>query len=355
MATDTGPRVLIVGAGHGCRVHLPALRSAGFEVVGLVGSDLGRTLSAAAAHEIPGAFTDLDAAIAETAADAVAIASPPLTHSSLVLTALARGCHILCEKPFAKDAAEAELLALAAERAGVVHIMGNQMRTLPERILVRQAIAHGLIGDPRLVSIVQYVGLVADPKATRPVWWFDESAGGGWLGASGSHMIDMIRSWLGDFTSVSAALPMVSDRRNVAEDSFSIRFHMANGAEGIVQQTGGAWGAPVAMIRVAGTHGTLWLEGGRAWLADREGTRALPIPEELALIPMEPSSDPKKPYLHVELPPSLRLMENWRAAIEGRPVTAPLATFIDGLAVMQVIDAVRASAAAEGTVTPVAN
>ncbi|MFT3966949.1 MAG: Gfo/Idh/MocA family oxidoreductase [Sphingobium sp.] len=351
----SGPRVLIVGAGHGCRVHLPALRGAGFDVVGLVGSDPGRIRAAADAHEVAGAYTDLDTAIAETGATAVTIASPPLTHAPLSFTALARGCHVLCEKPFAKDAAEAEGMLAAAEQAGIVHVMGNQMRTLPERIVICRAIADGLIGEPRLVSIVQYVGLVADPEARRPVWWFDREAGGGWLGASGSHMIDMIRSWLGDFATVSAALPIVSDRANVAEDSFSVRFRTISGVEGVVQQTGGAWGAPVAMVRVAGTSGTVWLDGGRAWLADREGTRELAVPADLALVPMAPSSDPAKPYLHVELPPSLRLMESWRAAIEGRPVPAPLANFADGLAAMRVIDAIRASAAAGGASIPVSS
>ncbi len=351
--TPDGPRAIIVGAGHGCRVHLPALREAGFDVVGLVGSDPGRTSTAAAAHDIPHAFTDLDRAIAATGATAVTIASPPHTHGPMVLTAIARECHILCEKPFAKDSAEAELLLMAAERAGIVHILGHQMRSLPERILIRRAIADGLIGEPRLLSIVQYVNLVADPAAKRPVWWFDEAAGGGWLGASGSHIIDMVRSWLGDFASVSASLPIVSERENVAEDSFSVRFAMANGLEGIVQQTGGAWGPHTALFRIAGSRGTIWIEHGKAWLADRDGTRELPIPPDLALPPMEPSSDPRKPYLHIELPPTLRMIENWRAAIEGRTTTMPLATFADGLATMKVMDAIRASAASSGTLMSV--
>lgn len=346
-----GPRVLIVGAGHGCRVHLPALRMAGFDVVGLVGTNEIRARAAAEAHAILDAFTDLDAAIAATGATAVTIASPPLTHAPLVLAAAARGCHILCEKPFARDASEAQMLRLAAERAGIVAILGNQMRTLPERILIRRAIAEGLIGEPRLLSIIQYVNLVADPDAKRPHWWFDAGQGGGWLGASGSHMIDMIRFWLGDFASVSAALPILSDRTNVAEDSFSLRFAMANGVEGALQQTGGAWGPNVALFRVGGSHGTIWMEQGRAYLADRRGTRELAIPDDMALMPMAPSTDPKKPYLHVELPPSLRMVESWRAMIEGRPTATPLASFADGHAAMRVIDAIRSSAAQGGTVT----
>jgi predicted dehydrogenase len=318
-------------------------------VVGLVGSDPARVRRRADAAGISQAFTDLDDAIARTGAIAVTVATPPHTHAPLVLAALARGCHVLCEKPFASNAAEARLLLEAAERAGVVHLLGNQFRLRPERVMIARAIADGAIGTPRLLTIAQYAGLVASPEARMPKWWFDKEAGGGWLGASGSHVIDQTRSWLGEFTSVSATLPTVSNRSDVAEDSFVIRFELTSGAQGILQQTGGAWGAHAAMTRVAGTAGTLWVESGQVWIADRDGTRHLPAPPDLLLPELPPSDDPMQQFLQLELPPARRLCEIWRARIEGRRLDAPeLATFADGVACMEVIDAIRASAAANG-------
>lgn len=345
---------LVAGTGHGLRVLVPALNASGFRVVGLVGADPERTQRRAEDNAIAHAFTDLDKAIAATGARAVAIATPPHTHGALVHTAVARGCHVLCEKPFARDAEEARGMLAAAERAGVVHLVGNQFRMMPERVTMARAIADGLIGEPRLLTITQYVGLVADPDAKRPAWWFDEAAGGGWLGASGSHMIDMVRSWLGEFAALTAALAVVSDRRGVAEDTYLLRFTMANGAEGVLMQTGGAWGEAAAMNRVAGTHGTLAMDRGKVWLSDRNGTRQLDTPPELALPEIAPSEDPAQPYLHIELPPALRLCAAWRSAIAGRgfgPV--PVATFADGVACMEVIDAIRASAAAGGSLVSV--
>lgn len=345
----SGPRVLVVGTGHGCRVHLPALRDAGFDVVGLVGQNRDRTQKRAALNGVPNAFVEVDEAIVKTGAVAVTVASPPHTHAPVVLAAIKRGCHVLCEKPFAENAAEARLMLAAAEKAGVVHMLGNQLRMRPERVVVARALGQGLIGEPRFLTLVQYVGLVADPEAKRPSWWFDAQAGGGWLGASGSHMIDMVRSWLGDFASLSASLSIVSERENVAEDSYAMRFELANGVEGVLQQTGGAWGPYADMVRIGGTRGTLWIEEGVAWLADRNGTRELPIPPELALDEMAPSDDPRKKFLHVELPPSRRLFALWRAAIEGKGAgDVPVATFADGVACMEVIDAIRASAAKDG-------
>ncbi len=354
-STDaSGPTVVVVGSGHGIRVHLPALRRNGFDVVALVGNDPERTRRRAERNAIPDAFTDLDEALAATGADAVTVASPSPTHRDMVMTALSKGCHVMCEKPFASNTRQAKEMLEAAERAGVVHMLGNQMRSLPNRIVAGRAIADGAIGEPRYLTFVQHIGLLADTEQQWPDWWFSKESGGGWLGASGSHMIDHVRSWLGDFASLSAALPVVADRdRNVAEDTYNIRFRMACGVEGTITQSAAAWGPQVHMNRVVGSHGTLWLENERAWIADRNGTRELPVPAELELAKMEPSDDPRKQYLHVELPPSLKLFETFRSAIEGGTGTEPFADFRDGHAAMQVIDAARASAAGGGSLTPV--
>lgn len=351
--SDTSaPPALVVGTGFGCRIHIPALRAAGFEVAGLVGTDPERTARRAEANGVPQAFTDLETAIGATGAVAVTIATPPNSHGPLTLTAVARGCHVICEKPFARDLAEARAMLAAAERAGVTHLVGNEFRWLPERAIVARAIAEGLIGEPRFMTLSQYMPMIADPEAKMPRWWFDAEAGGGWLGAQGSHIVDQVRTWLGEFDSLSAALSIVSARKGVAEDSYVLRFRLASGAEGVVQQTAAAWGPSATMVRVAGTEGTLWLEGADVWLADRQGKRQLPVPADLQLPPPPPaeSDDPRKRFSHYELGPYIRLCETLRAALDGRtPSSAvPPPTFADGVAAMEVLDAIRASAANGG-------
>src|SRR5262249_40426500 len=152
------------------------------------------------------------------------------------------GRHVLCEKPFALDGTEARAMRDAAERAGVTHLVGHEFRWAPDRATVARAIGDGRIGTPRLVTLSQFVPLVADPAAAMPSWWFDRARGGGWLGASGSHVIDQVRTWLGEFEHVSATLPTVSARgADAAEDSFVVRFRLRNGAEGVLVQTASAW------------------------------------------------------------------------------------------------------------------
>jgi predicted dehydrogenase len=351
------PAVLVVGTGFGCRIQVPALRAAGFEVAGLVGADPARTAERAAANGVAQAFSDLDEAITRTKAQAVSVATPPHLHAPLALSALARGCHVLCEKPFARDAAEARTMLDAARRAGVVHLVGHEFRWTPERAALARVITEGLIGEPRLVTLTQHFQYVASPDVQLPPWWLDPQAGGGWLGAAGSHWVDWLRTWAGEFVSVSAALPHVSAPPGGAEDSFSLRFRLANGAEGVLQQTAGAWGPLASTVRVAGTEGTAWLEGDTVWIADRDGLRQSPIPPDLLLPPPPPpSTDPRQQgaewqmLSYVELAPYTRLCEAWRALIEGRePSSAvPLPTFADGLACMETLDAIRASAASGG-------
>ncbi len=343
------PPALVVGTGFGARIHVPALRAAGFDVVGLVGTHAERTAKRAQTNGVTQSFVDLDEAIRKTGAVAVTIASPPHTHAELTLLAIAHGCHVICEKPMANNIAEARTMLEAAERAGITHLMGHQFRWQPERAIIARAIRDGLIGAPRLLTLTSYLPLVASPDVKMPDWWFDEGAGGGWLGAHGSHLVDQVRSWLGEFANVSAALPIVSARNGGAEDSYVMRFRLCSGVEGVLQHTAGAWGPPADMVRVAGTAGTLWSERGVVHIADREGARELPIPADLVLPPA--LGDKNDPRAAVREPgPYIRLCEVLRAGVDGREITGAVAppTFRDGVACMEVLDAIRNSAASGG-------
>jgi predicted dehydrogenase len=154
---------------------------------------------------------------------------------------------------------------------------------------------------------------------------------------------------------VSAGLNVVSAREGGAEDSFTVRFRLASGVEGVLQQTAAAWGPLAGMTRVAGSQGTIWIDGDEPWLADADGTVRLEVPTDLVLpSPPVETDDPRHRFTHLELGPFMRLCEVLRAGVEGRPLpdAVPVPTFADGVAEMRVLDAIRASAASSGaTVT----
>jgi predicted dehydrogenase len=348
--------VVVIGTGFGCFTPLRALRNAGFEVRALVGRDAAKTERRARACGVERALTSVDAALALPGVDAVMIATPPHTHAPLALAAIGAGRHVLCEKPFARDAAEGRAVLAAAESAGVVHVLGTEYRFDAGQALLARIVRSGAIGAPRLVAILMQVPMLADAGAAVPEWWADAAQGGGWLGAHGSQVIDQVRVALGELESVCATLVRVAERDMSAEDGFVIQLRMRCGATGVLQSTSGDWGAPLVATRITGTRGSAWIDGvgSRVWLADRDGTRRVPAPDELR----GGAPDPPPPALletayermiahGLDVAPYTRLAGAFRDAILGRVHDGPErpATFRDGVAMMEVLDAVRRSAA----------
>ena len=346
-------RVAVVGTGFGCLTHVRALRAAGFEVGALVGRDPAKTAARAERFEIPRALTSLSDAFASDAVDAVTIATPPNSHAPLVLDAVRAGKHVLCEKPFARDAPEARDLLAAAEAAGVVHMLGTEFRFAPGQALLTRLVRGGAIGDPRLATFLLHIPLLADPDAEVPQWWSDSAQGGGWLGAHASHVIDQIHTTLGEFASLSASLPNVGGHAWTAEDAYVVQFRLRDGCAGILQGVAADRGPMLFATRIAGTGGTAWAEGDRVFVADATGTREVEPPPDLEITPADPPAADLMltayDLLHstgIDVGPYTRLFEQFRDRIEGAPETldpAP-ATFADGVATMEVIDAIRRSA-----------
>jgi predicted dehydrogenase len=181
-------RVAVVGTGFGCLTHVRALRAAGLDVVALVGRDPEKTIARAERFAIPAPATSLRAVLDRI--DAVTIATPPHTHADLVLDAIANGKHVLCEKPFARDASEAREMLAAADASGVVHMLGTEFRFAPGQALLTRTVRSGVIGEPRLAMFLLHIPLLADAAAEVPEWWADKGQGGGWLGAQASHAVD---------------------------------------------------------------------------------------------------------------------------------------------------------------------
>jgi predicted dehydrogenase len=301
------------------------------------------------------ALTSLDEALALPGLDAVSIATPPETHLPLVLRAVEAGRHVLCEKPFALNTTDAAQMLAAADKAGVVHFLGTEFRFATAQAHLTRVIGEGLIGEPRLATFLLHIPLLADPSGEIPGWWGSEAAGGGWLGAQGSHLVDQIRTTLGEFCGVSAGLTRLSGRPEMtADDTFTVHFR-AGTADGIMQSSASSWGRLLLTTRIAGTEGTVWLNGEDVWLGGPGGDRRLEAPEDLRLPPPTP---PRAEFLNtaydllhftgMDLEPYTRLASAFLSRIHGGTpaATDPVpATFADGLAAVQVLEAIRRSSA----------
>jgi predicted dehydrogenase len=344
----------VIGTSFGCLTHVRALRAAGFDVVALVGRDPAKTKQRAERFGVPTALTSVDDALALPDVAAVTIATPPHTHADIAHAAIAARKHVVCEKPFARDTAEARAMRDAAEQASVVNLLGTEFRYDGAQALLARLVRDGVIGEPRLATFLLHIPLLAAPGSEVPDWWSRAEQGGGWLGAQAAHVIDQVRVTLGEFAGVSAALINLADHGWTAEDTYSVRFATKSGCDGFMQSTAADWGDLLITTRIAGSKGTLWTDFTGVHLADATGTREVPIPDDLVTAPPEPPPadlmTTSYDLLHatgIDVGPYTRLFETFRDLIEGKPIDGrpQPATFADGVAAMEVIDAIRQSSA----------
>jgi len=349
---------VVVGTGFGVLTHLRAMRAAGIEVLALVGRDEAKTADRAARFGVPIALTSVGDAVALPGVDAVAVVTPPRTHRAIVLEAVGARKHVMCEKPFALDAAEGREMFDAAERAGVVHLLGTEWRFGTGQAQLARTIRSGAIGEPRHALFELQLPTHADPAAELPDWWQLESEGGGWLGAYGSHIVDQVHSTLGAIVGVSATVECIAARPGMtADDTYTVHARLASGAAVVMHSSCAARGQFVATTKIVGRDGAAWLQGEEVWVDTGSGPETVPMPDDLPVVAPDP---PPAELLHtaydmwhsmgIDLEPYTRLYGVLRDRALGRPVPddpAP-ATFADGVAGQAVLDAIRASSAAGG-------
>lgn len=142
-----------------------------------------------------------DALLRDRTVDAIYVSAPNSLHHEWTIKALDAGKHVLCEKPFAMDAAQAEEMFDAAHRAGRVVVEAFMYLSHPQTQAVVDAIHRGAIGDLRLVrSGFCYATRKIDGNVR-----FDRRLGGGALMDVGCYCVSLARLLFGaEPTSVSA-------------------------------------------------------------------------------------------------------------------------------------------------------
>ncbi|HVN34268.1 MAG TPA: Gfo/Idh/MocA family oxidoreductase [Casimicrobiaceae bacterium] len=344
-------KVGVIGVGFGAQVYVPAFRSEGWDVAAICSRNREKAAKIAAEGGIRGVHTDPLELIARDDLDAVAIASPPASHHPLSLAALAAGKHVLCEKPFALDAAQAAAMRDAAERSGLTAMVGHEFRYTPQRAFIRDLIAENYIGAVRLCTIELFLDRYVTPRPRPWTWLASKSEGGGLLGALGSHYVDGLRHWFGEVVAVSGRLAILrpdlvdpaTDRAVKAEtdDTYWFTLTFASGTVATMTASFAATPTRGAKIAVMGDRGTLIAEqpgpnplAEGVVIASRDGSALAPLP-----------TPPRYSLPHDDRDHRLAafraLVREFGAGIDTRRSPAP--NFTDGLRCQQVLDAVHAS------------
>ena len=218
----------IVGAGVAAAMHLEGIALLDdVELVGISAPDRPDAL----AHDVgTRAFTD-NAELLALGLDVVVICTPHRSHPALTIEALAAGAHVLCEKPLAVEAREADAMIAAADRAERLLGVCFQQRFRPVIAAAHALVAEGRLGELMRVSIVD--PLYRPHAYYRSAGWRGtwEGEGGGVLMNQAPHTLDLLCHLAGPPAKVWGV-----SRRRVqpmeTEDTATALLEYANGALG---------------------------------------------------------------------------------------------------------------------------
>jgi predicted dehydrogenase len=138
-------------------------RAANCEVVAIASRDRSLAERVAAELAIPIAHGSYEALLADPNVDAVYIPLPNHLHATWSIAAVEAGKHVLCEKPLALTARDAQRMIEAADRAGVRLMEAFMYRLHPSWVAVREIVASGRIG--RLTAVQSWFSFYNDDPA----------------------------------------------------------------------------------------------------------------------------------------------------------------------------------------------
>jgi predicted dehydrogenase len=163
MTSQASLRWGILGPGGIARAFTSDLRTAGLDVAAVGSRRLESAQAFAADFGIPRAYGSYQELVADPDVDIVYIATPHPMHAGQALLALEAGKHVLVEKPFTLNAAEAEAVAAAAAERGLLAMEAMWTRYLPHMIRIREIVASGVLGEIRAVTADHTQLITSDP------------------------------------------------------------------------------------------------------------------------------------------------------------------------------------------------
>lgn len=144
---------------------------------------------------IPTVYEGYETLLADESIDAVYIPLPNHLHMPWTLKSLAAGKHVLCEKPLALNAGEAETMAAAAKDAGRLLMEAFMYRFHPRSQKIRQLVVDGQIGTPRIIRAAFCFHIDKEIFDTGANIRLKPEAGGGSLLDTGCYCVSVAR-WL---------------------------------------------------------------------------------------------------------------------------------------------------------------
>lgn len=375
----------LIGAGFVGPQHVDAVRRLGFvDVVAVAAGSEASARAKADALGVPRAYGSYQALLDDPDIQVVHNATPNHLHFPINLAAIAKGKHVVSDKPLAMTSAQARQLLDAATAAGIVHAVTFNYRGNPLVQQMRQLVTSGTIGAPHFVH-GHYLQdwLLKDSDYS---WRLEPDKGGASsaLADIGSHWCDLAQHILGArIVGVLADIATTVPRRRkpagsraafstgaaddadewvdiVLEDSASVLIRFDNGAKGAfsVGQTCAGHKNDLTMEVCGAVSSLRWRQEAQneLWIGHRDRANEL-LQKDPALLDPAVSRYAQLPGGHQEAwaDAFCNLMRDIYAVItrERLPRPPAFASFEDGYRANLIVEAMLASAAAGGVWTPV--
>lgn len=237
----------------------------------------------------PAIYTDHAAMLADGAVDALVLLSAVSAHHPVALAAMARGVHVLIEKPFALTCRAALRMVESAQQNDVALGVAENLRYAEGTRAAAWAVHNGLIGNLQMV-LAGGVGGIWSPDTiiAKTPWRHDilEAGGGGSMDI-GAHLFDRLRAICGEIDTISALARVVEPTRYTrddagavleeascnADDTFFALMQFANGATGNLLFSWAGHGEATGFDGGGAFYGSTGLIKGNRLIVDGEPER----------------------------------------------------------------------------------
>jgi predicted dehydrogenase len=229
----------------------------------LASRDFAKAQSVADANGIPHAFGDYDALLAAPDIDAVYIPLPNDIHAEYTERALLAGKHVLCDKPFTLNRADAKRCAALADARGLRLMEGFMYRHHPQHMFVQGLLLRGDIGVLTRIDTTFCYTATIEHAGIR----WNPTQGGGALWDVGVYGINLARMYMGEPQGVYSRLAMHAETGVDIHNTVVLDY--ADGRHAILHS--GFDQAFSSTATLTGTLGSITLE--RAFQVGEAGTR----------------------------------------------------------------------------------
>ena len=241
MKIMSSPKIAIVGLGVIGNVHAAALKEQGKAVYAVCDIDPGRLLS------FPGAlhFTDYETMLEEAKPDAVHICTPHYLHASMIIAALKRDIHVLCEKPLCIHKEEIDEILAAEARSNAILGVCQQNRYKKVSAFVKKYLEGKKCENGYGTVVWERSDAYYRSGAWRGKW---ATEGGGALINQALHTMDILQWMLGMPESVTATVSNLHSEKAVEVEDTAVCLFGGKTQFSLLTTTGAGFDYPVEVV-----------------------------------------------------------------------------------------------------------